>query len=254
MKGLCFTNPCGYLLGFYGCNLCWANKKAIQKVKGEVLKGLGFIFGVRIFIVSGVISVQSGHIRQLNYVLVEDIHLAQGLNADTKSLRWLLFRQAEVVRINMLRSNIKRLSIHRPRSFIPSHLPTLVCLSEKTGNAFRNMLAKFDGGGGDANWVTKKPIGSHLRHVSIVSLGLKIASHWSSPFVNRESSAVSTCAYKFVLTWIILPHRRLAMNIMDNVLGAAPNTVSNEKRHYLPPEYPCQKLIGDRQHAQGGAA
>lgn len=182
----------------------------------------------------GVIPVQSGDIRQLNYVLVEDIHLAQGFNTDTKSLRWLLFRQAGVVRIDVLRSNIKRLSIHRPRSFIPSHLPTLVCLSEKTGNAFRNMRAKFDGGGGDANGVTKKPIGSHLRYVSIMSLGLKVASHWSSPFVNGEASAVSTGAYKFVLTWIILLHRCLTMNMMYNVSSAASNTISNKKCHYYP--------------------
>lgn len=250
MRGLCGTNPCSDLLCFYSSNLCWANEQTIKKVKGKVLKGLSFVFAVGVDIMGGVISVQSGNIRQLHDVVVKDLHLAQRLNADTKSLGWLLFRQTRVVCVNVLRGDIKRLSVHGTCGLVPCHLAALICLAEQGGDAVRDMRAEFGGSGCDADGRCRKSLSAPDVDITIVSFNLTAASVWSSPVIDRVTLAVRASADKFVMIVVIPDHRRLTMDIMDNVPRAAPNTVSNKKSHHSPPEKPYRSLNNGQQHAQ----
>jgi hypothetical protein len=196
----------------------------------------------------GVIPVQSGDIRQLNYVLVEDIHLAQGLDADTKSLRWLLFRQAGVVRVNVLRSNIKRLSIHRSRGFIPSHLATLVCLSEKTGNSFGNVFAKLHRCGCNTNCCPSNTLIRQL--VGIRTRFVTGASHVDSVDGNERADRASRRDFPEIRLWIT------ALTNLEvlRTFNATPYAVSNEKTHRFTPKPNTQLLTDLFRSAQGGAA
>jgi len=56
----------------------------------------------------------------------------------------------------MLGRNIKRLSVHRPSGFVPSHLTAFVCFAEQSSNAARNMYTKLQGNSSNANRLASK--------------------------------------------------------------------------------------------------
>ncbi len=253
MRYLSLTNPCGYLLGLDRCDLCWANKKTVQEIKGKVFKSLSLLFRIWIDIMGGVVSIQSGNIRQFHYIFVEDSHLAQRFDPDAKRLRGLLTCQAWVMIVDVFGGDIQRLSVHGSSCFVPSHLAALVRLFEETRDPFWNMRAEFGRHSSDADWTARQTVVTPVFDVAFVLFHFTFVRTRSDPLVDRKTSASSAGTYNFVLINVVFPDRRLTVDFMDNVSCAAPNTVSHKKSHCTHPQKPSRKLSNGRYYAQGVA-
>lgn len=249
MRGLRLTNPSGYLLGFYGCNLRWANKKAVQKVKGKVLKGLGLIFRVRVDVMGCIISIQRRNICQLHYVLIKNLHVAQRLDANTKRLSRLLIRQPSVMSVDMLGGDIERLPIHGARGLVPSHLAAFISLSEQACNTFWNMLAKVHGGCCDADRMHGEPI---LRRIDFsVKVAWFDAIIGRFPTVNRQLVASQARSGNFPVQ---TSDEALPNQIVLNFVRPTPDAISNKKPQSFSPNTKTQLLTRFIELKQGVAA
>jgi len=226
MEALFFSHAARQLL----CPNClgsfWPCEQPLEKIVREVPQRLGFVFGIGVYVVNGIVAIQCSDVGKFDNILFEYLHLTHRLNTRAKRIGRVPVLQPRIVAINFLRRNVDCLPERRSGCVICAQRQAFLALKINIFYSLANVF-RWTGNGRDVDdRLERRFIKSRQAGIGVARRRVMYILGWSAG-KNRDKSTI--CAYG---RYFNSPTpKRVSENSQLHTANRTSQTVCHNKRH-----------------------